>query len=234
MKIKTTFKFNIPVGGEEASLTMAEIMLLAKRHQAAGEYEAARIYLERAVFASYAPAKLHLARLLRDTESLAQTQSKRLLRCEQLLLELERTTEKREALAPICYELSLLYEKMRRPISCLGYLLRARRYGHEIEEKIVADCKKKICQQLDINKLSADARGCYVLGVECSKDHATMQHGVYFLEEAVQNADPNGVAALELADVLNYACQNDAQSQRLAKKYYAIAKKRGNPDVLAK
>ena len=219
---------------DEKYYSIADLLISAKHHEKNGEYDIARTHLERAVSASYAPAKFHLARLLRDTTNLEQTQAERFSRCEQLLLELERTLDKKEILAQICFELSVLYEKMRRPISCLAYLLRSRRYGRNIEEKIIANQQKKICQQLDINNVSADVQGCYVLGIEYAKDEATIQHGIYFLEEAVQHGDPNGIAALELADILSHTSRHDSHMRDLAKKYYTIAKGRGNPDVLTK
>ena len=228
------WEFNIPLGDEAKKNTMADLMQRATQYQNAGEYEKARTYLERAASASYLPAKFHLARFLRDSANLEQTQAERFSRCEQLLLELERTIDQKEILARVCFELSVLYEKMRRPISCLAYLLRSRRYGRNIEEQIISNYQKKICQQLDINNLSADVRGCYVLGVECAQNDATVHHAMYFLEEVVEHGDPNGIAALELADILSHSCKRDAHMQRLAKKYYAIAKERGNPDVLTR
>lgn len=234
MDNRTAYKFDVPVGNAEANYTMADLILLAKKHQNSGEYETARYYYERAASASYAPAKFHLARLLRDTANLEQTQTERFSRCEKLLLELEGTIDQKEILAQVCFELSVLYEKMRQPISCLAYLLRSRRYGRSIEETIISNYQRKICQQIDINNLSANVRGCYVLGIECAKDEATVQHGIYFLEEAVQHGDPNGIAALELADILNRSLKQDAHMRNLAKKYYTIAKERGNPDILTK
>lgn len=234
MQMERHWDFGIPVEDKTQKITMADLMLLAKKHQNRGEYETARYYYERAASASYAPAKFHLARLLRDTANLEQTQTERFSRCEKLLLELEGTIDQKEILAQVCYELSILYEKMRQPISCLAYLLRSRRYGRSIEEQIISKYQKKICQQLDINNISADVQGCYVLGIECAKDETTIQHGIYLLEEAVQHGDPNGIAALELADILSHTTKHDSHARDLAKKYYTIAKERGNPDVLAK
>ena len=229
MAAKTTFKFDMFVGNPEENITMIDLMLLAKKYQDKGEYETARSYYEQASSASYLPAKLYLARLLRDTVSLGQAQADRFFRCEQLLLEIERTTDQEEVLAQVCFELSALYEKMKRPISCLAYLLRSRRYGRKIDEKIISEYRRRIHQQIDINKLSEDARGCYVLGVECSKNDATIEHAIYFLEEAVQNGDPYGLAALELAELLESYTEHKEYYSQMANKYFKIAAKRGNP-----
>ena len=227
--MKKQWQFNVSVGSEAQEITMDDFMQLAKQYQNQNKYEAARICLERAVSASYLPAKMCLACLLRDTASLEKTQVERFAQCEQLLLELERATDQEEVLAQVCFELSALYEKMKRPISCLAYLLRSRRYGRNIDEKIISEYRRRIHQQIDINKLSEDARGCYVLGVECSKDSATIEHAIYFLEEAVQNGDPYGLAALELAELLESYPEHKEYYSQMANKYFKIAAKRGNP-----
>ena len=227
--MKKQWQFNVSVGSEAQEITMDDFMQLAKQYQNQNKYEAARICLERAVSASYLPAKMCLACLLRDTASLEKTQVERFAQCEQLLLELERATDQEEVLAQVCFELSALYEKMKRPISCLAYLLRSRRYGRNIDEKIISEYRRRIHQQIDINKLSEDARGCDVLGVECSKDSATIEHAIYFLEEAVQNGDPYGLAALELAELLESYPEHKEYYSQMANKYFKIAAKRGNP-----
>lgn len=227
--MKEQWQFNVSVGSEAQEITMVDLMQLAKQYQNQNEYEKAYVCLERAASASYLPAKLCLARLLRDTARLEKTQAERFTQCEQLLLELERATDQEEVLAQVYFELSALYEKMSRPISCLAYLLRSRRYGRKIDEKVIAEYRRKIHQQIDINKLSDDVQGCYVLGVECSKDDTTIEHAIYFLEESVQNGDPYGLAALELGELLESYPKNKEYYSKIANKYFKIAAERGNP-----
>ncbi len=229
MKMKEQWQFNVSVGSEAQEITMVDLMQLAKQYQNQNKYENARICLERAASASYLPAQMCLAQLLRDAASLEKTQAERFVQCEQLLLELEGATDQEDVLAQVYFELSTLYEKMRRPISCLAYLLKSRRYGRKIDEKIISEYRRKIHQQIDINKLSEDVRGCYVLGVECSKDDATIEHAIYFLEEAVQNGDPYGLAALELGELLEAYPKNKEYYSKMANKYFKIAAERGNP-----
>ena len=231
--MKVQWQFNVSVGSEAQEITMVDLMQLVKQYQNQNKYENARICLERAASASYLPAKLCLARLLRDTASLEKTQAERFTQCEQLLLELERATDQEEMLAQVYFELSALYEKMSRPISCLAYLLRSRRYGRKIDEKVIAEYRRKIHQQIDINKLSDDVQGCYVLGVECSKDDTTIEHAIYFLEESVQNGDPYGLAALELGELLESYPKNIEYYSKMANKYFKIAAERGNPQYFA-
>ena len=232
--MKKQWQFNVSVGSEAQEITMDDLMQLAKQYQNQNKYEAARICLERAVSASYLPAKMCLARLLRDTASLEKTQAERFAQCEQLLLELERVTDQEDVLAQVYFELSTLYEKMSRPISCLAYLLKSRRYGRKIDEKIISEYRRKIHQQIDINKLAEDVRGCYVLGVECSKDDATIEHAIYFLEEAVQNGDPYGLAALELGELLESYPKNKEYYSKMENKYFKIAAERGNPQYFSR
>lgn len=222
-----------PLGSEKQYASMTDLMLMAKMYQEKSEFEKTLICLERAVFASYLPAKFRLACFLRDTIDLEQTQAERFSRCEQLLQEVERANDQKDILARVYFELSVLYEKMNRPISCLGYLLKSRRYGRDIDEKIISDYRKRIHQQVDINKLSEDAHGCYILGVECSKDAITMLHAFYFLEEAVKNGDPYGLAALELGELLELYPEHKEYYSQIASKFFGIAAERGNPQCLS-
>ena len=222
-----------PVESAKQYLSMADLMLMAKMYQEKNEFEKAKVCLERAAFASYLPAKFRLACFLRDTTNLEQTQAERFSRCERLLREVERAIDQKDILARVYFELSVLYEKMNRPISCLGYLLKSRRYGRDIDEKIISDYRKKIHQQVDINKLSEDAHGCYILGIECSKDAITMLHAFYFLEEAVKNGDPHGLAALELGELLELYPEHKEYYPQIANKFLGIAAERGNPQCLS-
>ena len=144
------------VGNKANEITMTDLMQLAQQYQNQHEFEKAKVCLERAAFASYLPAKFRLACFLRDTTNLEQTQAERFSRCEQLLQEVERAIDQKDILARVYFELSVLYEKMNRPISCLGYLLKSRRHGCDIDEKIISDYRKKIHRQVDINKLSEE------------------------------------------------------------------------------
>lgn len=221
-----------PVESAKQYLSMTDLMFMAKMYQEKNEFEKAKACLERAVSASCLPAKFRLACFLRDTTNLEQTQAERFSRCEQLLQEVERAIDQKDILARVYFELSVLYEKMNRPISCLGYLLKSRRYGRDIDEKIISDYRKKIHQQVDINKLSEDAHGCYILGAECSKDAITMLHAFYFLEEAVKNGDPHGLAALELGELLELYPEHKEYYSQIASKFLGIAAERGNPQYL--
>lgn len=56
------WKFNVPVGLEEPNYRMHELMELAQHHAERHEWEACRIWLERASLARHKPAMMALAK----------------------------------------------------------------------------------------------------------------------------------------------------------------------------
>ncbi len=220
--------FNIPVSEEtDRVLSMEDLMQQTSIYIGQHNYKQAREYLENAAMASYVPAQFRLAVLLRDTECLDISQQQRYYRCELLLSHLEQFAPNEKARARICFELGLLYEKTNRPLACLAYFLRAKRYGTHIDDQRLLACQKTIDNHLDVNGFGEiDPYGCCVLGLEYVK-LGNQQKGIFFLEEAVRGGDEQGIVALTLADLLT-----SLDMCTMADKYYRIAAQRGNPAIL--
>lgn len=217
------WKFNIPVGLEEPNYRMQELMELAQYHAERHEWEACRIWLERASLARYKPAMLALAKLLMDTSNLKINQEQCFRRCEHLLLELERIQDDPE----IALALSRCYAKIGRLAAAYGYLLKAKRKGAQVELRSLTSLKKAMeTQPLDF--VYADVRGCRILGQELCESEGPTQRALFYWEEAAEN-DPTGTTALELADFLN-------QRGRFAEAnhFYHVASQNGCSDVLNK
>lgn len=217
------WKFNVPVGLEEPSYCMQELMELAQYHAERHEWEACRIWLERASLARYKPAMLALAKLLMDIGNLKNSQEQHFRRCERLLLELERLQDD----ADIALALSRCYAKAERPAAAYGYLLKAKRKGAPIEVRNLASLKKALETQ-SLDKVYADVRGCRILGQELCESEGPTQRALFYWEETAEN-DSSGIAALELADFLN---QKGHFAE--ANHFYHVASQNGCADVLNK
>lgn len=222
----TKWKFDVPVGVEdEQCLPIKEIVALAMEYKRKGEFEAARILLNRA---SGSPAAmLELAKLYRDTPQLQMEQRTRYRQAEALLLKLEGEYD----IPEISLELSELYRIAKKPLSSFGYLLRSRRFGADIPDKSIQAVWKYI-EKMDVNSITVqDAHGAYILGYEASLLEDKYNIAIWLLQEAVDNGKGTyvGIAALRLSELF------DTQGNRdLAKEYADKAAKHGNPPVLTK
>ena len=228
--MKNLWKFDIPVEGDEAFPTIAELMLLAKQHSQNHEYYDAYCCLKIAAASSHIPAKYQLALLCRDTPELPLSQERRYMLSEHLLLDLENTFTKPRELESVYQELALLYQYKRMPISFIGYQLRLY-HLRQSDIRHLSMIESSI-NKLDLSKLDQDPRGVGILGLECLLEPRVQKIGVYLLREAVNYDDLQGILALSLADFLEDNPFIDEDSHTLAAVYKTIAKQRGNPDIL--
>ena len=223
----TRWKFDVPVGVEdEQCLPIKKIVALAVEYKRKGEFEAARILLNRA--SSSPAAMLELAKLYRDTPQLQMEQRTRYRQAEALLQKLEGEYYD---IPEICLELSTLYHMVKKPLSGFGYLLRSRRLGADVPDKSIQAAWKYI-ERMDVNSITVqDAHGAYILGYEASLLEDKYNIAIWLLQEAVDNGKGTyvGIAALRLSELF------DTQGNRdLAKEYADKAAKHGNPPVLTK
>lgn len=222
----TRWKFDVPVGVEdEQCLPIKKIVALAMEYKRKGEFEAARILLNRA--SSSPAAMLELAKLYRDTPQLDMDQRTRYKRAETLLLKLENEYD----IPEISLELSELYRMAKKPLSSFGYLLRSWRLGADVPDKSIQAVWKYI-ERMDVNSITVqDAHGAYILGYEASLLEDKYNIAIWLLQEAVDNGEGAyvGIAALRLSDIFN------AQGSReLAKECADKAAKQGYPPILTK
>ena len=148
---------------------------------------------------------------------------------ESLLLELDSLRNS----PVVCLELMNVYKLLNRPVSAYGYLLRARRLGAVISAKD-SDKMQKLLKTGDIYAASKDPRGSYVMGCELARYPDQFEAAVYYLQEAVENDDTQGLAALDLGELLESYPKNKTYYYALAQKYYMIAATRGNPQYLSR
>lgn len=222
----TRWKFDVPVGVEdEQCLPIKKIVALAMEYKRKGEFEAARILLNRA---SGSPAAmLELAKLYRDTPQLEMDQRTRYKRAETLLLRLESEYD----IPEISLELSELYRMAKMPLSSFGYLLRSRRLGADIPDKSIQAVWKYI-ERMDVNSITVqDAHGAYILGYEASLLEDKCNIAIWLLQEAVDNGEGAyvGIAALRLSELFEAHGNRD-----LTKEYADKAAKHGYPPILTK
>ena len=126
-----------------------------------------------------------------------------------------------------------VYKLLNRPVSAYGYLLRARRLGAEISAED-SDKIQKLLKTGDIYAASKDPSGSYIMGCELARYPDQFEAAVYYLQEAVENDDTNGLAALDLGELLDSYPKNKTYYYTLAQKYYMIAATRGNPQYLSR
>lgn len=222
----TRWKFDVPVGVEEEQcLPIKEIVALAMEYKRKGEFEAARILLNRA--SSSPAAMLELAKLYRDTPQLEMDQRNRYKRAETLLLKLESEYD----IPEISLELSELYRIVKKPLSSFGYLLRTKRLGADVPGKSIQAVWKYI-ERMDVNSITVqDTHGAYILGCEASLLEDKYNIAIWLLQEAVDNGKSAyvGIAALRLSELFEMQ-----GNQELAKEYAEKAAKHGYPPILSK
>lgn len=220
------WKFDVPIGMEdEQCLPINKIVALAMEYKQKGEFEAARILLNRAN--SSPAAMLELAKLYRDTPQLEMNQRARYKRAETLFLNLEEKYDVPE----ISLELSELYRLAKKPLSSFGYLLQSRRLGADIPDKSIQAVWKYL-ERMDVNSTTVqDAHGAYILGYEASLLEDKYNIAIWLLQEAVDNGSGTyvGIAALRLSELFELKGNHE-----LAKEYADKATKYGYPPVLTK
>ena len=134
---------------------------------------------------------------------------------------------------PILYvELMNINRVLNRPVSAYGYLLRARRLGAKIPHGTAAEIEN-ILKMGDIFAASKDPTGAYIMGSELARFPDCFEAAVYYLQEAVENGDIHGVAALDLGELLESYPEHKKYYSQMANRYFKIAAARGNPQYLS-
>ena len=132
----------------------------------------------------------------------------------------------------ICLELMETYRLLNRPVSAYGYLLRAKRLGVSINPSVCAEMQN-LLKTGDIYAASKDPDGAYVMGSELAYYPDYFEPAVYYLQQSVENGDPHGLAALDLAELLEAQSIHKNYFSSLAHKYFRIASERGNPQYFS-
>lgn len=132
----------------------------------------------------------------------------------------------------VCLELMETYRLLNRPVSAYGYLLRAKRLGVSISPSVCAEMQN-LLKTGDIYAASKDPDGAYVMGSELVYFPECFEPAVYYLQQSVENGDPHGLAALDLAELLEVQPDHREYYSALAQKYYRIAAERGNPQYFS-
>ena len=227
-------EFDVRVDGySDRVLTMNEIMACYKAYKGAGDYENAKTVLEYGIACAYLPAKLELARFLRNTPQIKMSQAERYQYAERLYREVQNVLDLSEkTYAQIAIELAWLCESLNRPVGSLGNLLKAKRYGYQVQDKDLELCRRRLMRR-DIYSLSGNAQDCLDLGYELSLA-GNFKYSEFFLREAIDSQDGIlvGQACLYLADL--YAGRSDGNEnyRAEAQKCYQEARKKHFPEVL--
>lgn len=85
----------------------------------------------------------------------------------------------------------------------------------------------------DIYAASKDPGGAYIMGSELARFPNLFEAAVYYLQEAVENGDIHGVAALDLGELLESYPEHKEYYSQMANRYFKIAAARGNPQYLS-
>ena len=227
-------EFDVRVDGyPDQVLSMSEIMACYKAYKASGEIENAKAVLEYGTACAYLPAKLELARFLLKTPQIKISQIERYSRAETLYRDVQNTLDlSSKVYAQIAVELAWLCEATNRPVGCLGNLLKAKRYGYEVQEKDIELCRRRLMRK-DIYSLGGNSQDALDLGYELSLV-GNFKYAEFFLREATEakHTIVAGQACLYLADLYlehSAECKNHRQE---AQKYYHRSAEELFPEVL--
>lgn len=226
--------FDLTVEGVSGRiLTMGEIITCYKSYLAKKEYEPAKAVLEYGIQFGSLRAKLEMARFLRNTPQLKMTQNDRYHYAEKLYRDVQNTLDiSNKIYAQIAVELAWLCEATNRPVGCLGNLLKAKRYGYEVQEKDIELCRRRLMRK-DIYSLGGNSQDALDLGYESSLV-GNFKYAEFFLREATEAKHTiiAGQACLHLADLYlehSAECKNHRQE---AQKYYHRSAEKHFPEVL--
>lgn len=185
--------FDVPVDGmPDRYLTMPELMACYESFKAGRDYENAKAVLDYGIRSGYLPAKLEMARLLKNTPQLAMTQKERYAQAEKLYREILNVLDLSDrAAGAVSMELAGFYGTINRPVACLGAMLKARRLVFSVPEKDIALCRRRL-NRMDINAFCENPRDCYDLGSELALAGA-FKFGEWLLRESCSSRDPEQV-----------------------------------------
>lgn len=198
------------------------------------KWEEAKQELEYASNCSCLPAKVELARFLRNTPALNMSQAERYAKAEALYLEIiEQFNLPNNVTARIAHELAVFYSSLKRPIACLAFLLMAKRYGFNVSDGELDICNKQL-HEVDINT-PGNAHDAYVLGIELYLDGTFNQMTEFFLRVAAESTDAGirGMAYLTLADFYDSQSRDNPSYIDDALRCYKLAKKNGYPEYIS-
>ena len=228
--------FDIPVEGiSEHYFTMPELMKCYDSFIASRDYENAKSVLDYAIQSGYLPAKVIMARFLKNTPNLSMTQQERYTLSEKLYREVLNILDLPDrVVASLSMELAELYEILNRPVACLGAMLRAKRLGYAVQEKEIDLCRCKL-NRMDIHSFCDNPQDCYDLGSELALADS-FKFAELFLRESLSspNKELVGSSCLMLADLYNERCAESSVYREEAAKMYQEAKEKGFPEYLVK
>lgn len=218
---------DIPVfGWKDQTRDVFEMVKEANRYYKDGQYElAAQLYRD-AVDVGNNDAMYRLAHLLKEHTVFSLSKQERFKQAEYLLLKL--CTRHTQFQNQIDMELADLYYRVgNKNASALGHLLRAKRNGHYIDDKLVDSYQKQLLKQpID---LSSDPHGAFLLG-ESLRDIGS-DRAIYFLEQSIEFGGKQSwvsFAVLDLADCYR------GKNELMCRKYLSLAAELGNPEILRK
>lgn len=228
--------FDVEVTGlTNRYFSMQELMATYEDCKRRRNWDAAKDVLEYAAECGHLPAKLELARLLKNTPLDSIPQAQRFARAETLYLELLNIFDlPSKAIAQISLELSDLYgDCMSRPIGCLASMLKAKRLGSNVSERSLELCRQRL-SRMDINSFGNNARDAFDLGTELNLAGGSTRMTELFLREAAETEENPlcGLACLALADFYDEH-KAECQTYRTeALHYYQLADKYGFPEYI--
>lgn len=236
MKEQKQNQFDVPPEGTSSRYcTMAELMERYNSLLESHDYENAEAVLDYALQSGYLPAKLLMARLLKNTPSLRMEQQERYALSEKFYREILNLLDLSDnATAKISMELAELYETLNRPVACLGAMLKAKRLGYPVQDKDAESCLRKL-NRMDINSFCNHPQDCYDLGSELAMA-GSFRFAEFFLREscASLNRELAGRSCLMLADLYDGHRADCPAYGEEARKMYQEAAEKGFPEYLTK